>query len=485
MGYGTDEHIIIRTDMPEVTAQLEEYANYYYTPVTMPAIDGSGSINASSILAADVYTLYDDLVTAHTDYSITKTSLGNDHSGTLPIYKYVFTPKQYEKTLILGANMHGHSSDGDPKDGAIALYLFMKSLCEDWESDDKLSFLRWNCRLVVLPVQNPWGFNNNKRQNVTGVDINRNFSYGWSAYTPSENFAFGHDYKGTSAFSEKESQYIRDTLLLYSDAAAYLDFHSWANVSIPFKYVNSSSSFSRLNNVADDISKYLVTKYNTTRTLETTYDPMPNGFNYAEKVCNIPGCNPEFTVFTSDFPQRGSLQVTKMVEWYGNFIYLCAIKSITRTPRKASLLQSSASMAIANTNTVLKSFTEQFTSNTFAFDGSTGEFTIPSGVDYIRIAAQVFCQFNSASAETMQIAMFIQKNGGRLAGYPNNKNIVTLGGASTDLKEYCPNVSSPLIKVVAGEKYRLVLFTSHTGGLLSTYSGNLEATWFAIEEVKI
>lgn len=308
-------------------AHKADNANYYVPPFTVPATDGTGEINAATITSAELYSLYDALVATYPDY-ITREFLGNDASDTLPIYKYIFAPKNYTKTIIVGAGIHGERNNGDPKDNPIALYYAMKTICENWQNDRKLADLRWDCQIVVMPIENPWGFDNGHRYNANGVDLNRNFDWHWEDYVGGEPYS--SNYKGTAPFSEPETQYIRDTLMAHPEAVAYIPFHAWDDIT-EFKYVYRASSFSVLNDIAENLTDYLCAKYNVNKDIKTISDTLPTAANYAEKMLNIPSATPEYVVFEQGVPHRTSELNTRMVEWYLNWIYLCKLNRIKKT----------------------------------------------------------------------------------------------------------------------------------------------------------
>jgi len=325
--HGNEWHNPDFATQDDFNSHLSDTANYYVPPFTVPATDGTGEINAATITSAGLYSLYDALVATYPDY-ITREFLGKDASDTLPIYKYIFAPKNYTKTIIVGAGIHGVGDDGDPKDNPIALYYAMKTICENWQNDRKLADLRWDCQIVVMPIENPWGFDNGHRYNANGVDLNRNFDWHWEDYVGGEPYS--SNYKGTAPFSEPETQYIRDTLMAHPEAVAYLPFHAWDDIT-EFKYVYRASSFSVLNDIAENLTDYLCAKYNVNKDIGTTSDTMPTAFNYAEKMLNIPSANPEYVVFEQGVSHRTSELNTRMVEWYLNWIYLCKLNRIKKT----------------------------------------------------------------------------------------------------------------------------------------------------------
>lgn len=167
------------------------------------------------------------MVAANPNY-ITKTTLGNDSTGTYPIYKYEFKPEQatvskypltvslFEKTMpkiIIITSAHG-----EEKASTIGLRNFMNDVCARWADDPLLDFIRWNVHLIIVPIVNPYGFVNHTRENGNGIDLNRNYSYYWDISDSGS--------KGASPFSEVETQYIRDILLANTDAMAFFDSHT-------------------------------------------------------------------------------------------------------------------------------------------------------------------------------------------------------------------------------------------------------------------
>ncbi|HWB79336.1 MAG TPA: M14 family zinc carboxypeptidase [Nannocystaceae bacterium] len=93
-------------------------------------------------------------------------------------------------------------------------------------------------QIVIVPVVNPDGYaftwigdrlwRKNRRDGV-GVDTNRNFGWGWggegASMVPEEQ-----NYAGTSAFSEPESQVVRDFVLAHDELVAHVDLHSFGEL---------------------------------------------------------------------------------------------------------------------------------------------------------------------------------------------------------------------------------------------------------------
>lgn len=145
-------------------------------------VDGSGN---AIIKYSDVIAKYDALVSAYPAF-VTKQTLGYDASNTIEMYSYTFTPKYYKQCIYLQAGVHGWEPDP-----VFALAEIMYLICNSYGSEslsptiinnNVLKYIRGNVKIVVVPVVNPWGFNNradcgiDKRQqaqnNYNGVQLN-------------------------------------------------------------------------------------------------------------------------------------------------------------------------------------------------------------------------------------------------------------------------------------------------------------------------
>lgn len=183
--------------------------NSFWSPPIQPTYD---EIINNQIPEMYYKNLWDSLLV---DGYSKKELLGKDQTGTYDIYKYVFEPKNYEKTIIITSNVHGWEVKGQK-----ILYRFMHHVVNDCNKYSQLNYIRNKVRIIIIPIANPWGLYNNTRENGRGVDINRNFNYNWSKNTSPE--------KGSSPLSEKETQYINNTIIEYSDitTVGVIDIHN-------------------------------------------------------------------------------------------------------------------------------------------------------------------------------------------------------------------------------------------------------------------
>ena len=134
----------------------------------------------------------------------------------------------------------------------MSLFYFTQKLAEGYNTDDELTYLVNNREMWFVPVINPDGYvynesiepfgggmhRKNRRDtncgNGTGrgIDLNRNFGYGWGAdNTGSSPDPCSAVYRGESAFSELETQAVRDFILDH-DFKNVLHYHSYSNLYI-------------------------------------------------------------------------------------------------------------------------------------------------------------------------------------------------------------------------------------------------------------
>lgn len=164
-----------------------------------------------------VYSLFDTLQQENPAY-ITKTELGLAYND-IPVFEYTFNPirpthssiKPYPKILI-GAAVHGGEGLA-----VTSLYYLFNRICTEWQNDEKLNYLRHNINFSVVPLRNPGSYNEKLYVYPNGVNINRNFSYGWENSTD--------ETKGTAPFSELETQIQRDWMVANQDALFQIDCH--------------------------------------------------------------------------------------------------------------------------------------------------------------------------------------------------------------------------------------------------------------------
>lgn len=192
---------------------------------------------------ADVIEAFDALVTAYPDY-VSKNALGtasgtDASSNTYTVYEYVFTPKRksspYYMRKMPKVYMDG-AIHGFEKNSTYGIYYFIKDVCESWDKNPVLEAMRSQVEIHVIPVSNPYGFDNNIYVNGNGVNINRNFDHPgeWTVVTEPST-----EVNGAEAFDQPESAIIRDWLLAAeNDILVYLNCHTNGNVTTGYPEMN-------------------------------------------------------------------------------------------------------------------------------------------------------------------------------------------------------------------------------------------------------
>lgn len=180
--------------------------------------------NGPTYSVAELHSRWDDLISENSNY-ITKEVMGMDASNTHEVWRLTLTPQRYDERrnrplpkILIFSTLHGMEETS-----AFDTYMFFRDLCENWKTDPLLRWLRWNCQFVVMPLVNPWGFQNNERKNYNGVDLNRNFVPGHTVGDPNDPY-----YGGPSPLSEVETQYVDATLTANTDAMIAFDHHDFS-----------------------------------------------------------------------------------------------------------------------------------------------------------------------------------------------------------------------------------------------------------------
>ncbi len=138
--------------------------------------------------------------------------------------------------------------------GMMNLFYYASHLCENYSTDEEATFLVNSREIWFVPIVNPDGYvwnesyynthdspgyhRKNRKDNdcgtgtSRGVDLNRNYGYAWGADDDgSSPNPCSPTYRGTSAFSEPETDALR-VFIENHDFENILHYHSWGNVLI-------------------------------------------------------------------------------------------------------------------------------------------------------------------------------------------------------------------------------------------------------------
>ena len=139
-------------------------------------------------------------------------------------------------------------------------FLLGKYLVENYETNSQVKDLVDQCEIWIVPLLNPDGleysihfyryWRKNRRDNGDGsfgVDLNRNYSFNWGLDNEgSSPFPSSTVYRGTSPFSEPETQIIRD-LFTERNFQAVISYHNYSQVILyPWGYTNQPTAEEQL-----------------------------------------------------------------------------------------------------------------------------------------------------------------------------------------------------------------------------------------------
>ena len=246
---------------------------------------------------------------------VKRETLGKDQSNQYNVYKYIFEPEHYDKTILLISGVHGNEVSA-----IFGLKLFLDEVLYNSEDNPILDYIRNNVKLVVLPIVNPFGFVNQKRQNYNGVDINRNTSYLWEKYTTSASNIGKVYYKGSSPFSEKESQYIRTVCesIKNDKFIGSVDMHNIKSIEAERILYYPRFVDNLVGELAEVVERF-DSETGENRTIFST-STVPSLTNYITTTYNVNGCNPEWnnSAYGSNL---NAFNMRKITEWFGNLIF--------------------------------------------------------------------------------------------------------------------------------------------------------------------
>ncbi len=225
----------------------------------------------------EVYAELDSMIIAFPSLITPKQTIGYSIEGR-PIFalKISDNPTIDEgETEVLYTAMH-HARE--PMSVHQLIY-FMQYLLHNYTTDDTLNCLINDREMWFIPMLNPDGYaynylmdpagggmwRKNRRDNMDGtfgVDLNRNYGYLWAYDDAGSSFnTTDQTYRGTSAFSEPETQAIRDFCNNHSFVSC-LNYHSFSDVLIyPWGYdygiyTPDSAAFVQVASVLTSVNGY-------------------------------------------------------------------------------------------------------------------------------------------------------------------------------------------------------------------------------------
>lgn len=202
--------------------------NFEVSRQTVPAV--TFFLNAMGILIHDNGNFeasrptYDSLVSdldgimSSCGEAFTRTQIGTA-SNSEPIYAYSYGTDGKPIALYLSG------THGNEEHGYVPEIRWMQDLCSAYlASSDRARNVYSNYEVIFVPLLNPFGIESLSRYNANGVDLNRNYDYNWATW--------GSRTKGSAAFSEPETQALRDLVLANENDIVFVnDAHSGMAIS--------------------------------------------------------------------------------------------------------------------------------------------------------------------------------------------------------------------------------------------------------------
>ncbi len=194
----------------------------------------------------EAYHTYDEIIESLTTYSkkypsfVEYFSLGKSFEGRdIPAIKISNKNKSNLPGILFTGSHHAreHLSTEVPM-------LLIKHLIENYNSNQRIQTLIDNREIVFAPLINPdgalydikdkqyrvWRKNMHSSNNTTyGVDLNRNYSYGWGG--PGSSSSPGSDiYRGEEPFSEPETSAVKTFIEQNTNIKIILSFHTYSEL---------------------------------------------------------------------------------------------------------------------------------------------------------------------------------------------------------------------------------------------------------------
>jgi carboxypeptidase T len=247
---------------------------------------------------AEMVTAIDDLVADYPTLA-QKISLGTT-SGSRTIWAIkisdnVTTDESNEPELLYMGLQHAREAIG-----GSSMIFFMQYLCEFYATDSNIKNLVDNREFFIVPCMNPDGWEYNRSTNPNGgggwrknrratsggnfgIDLNRNWSIDWgncnapiqgSTTSCGSNTLSSDTYYGPSAFSEAETQAIRNFVTSRNIIAA-IDQHAFGPYySLPFgrgslHTFSTTPGTNTLDSIFYDKTAALMGKYNGMRAADS------------------------------------------------------------------------------------------------------------------------------------------------------------------------------------------------------------------------
>lgn len=156
-------------------------------------------------------------------------NLGLSSDGVNPIYGVHYGDLNNKPTIYVDGTIHG-AHEWRCTHWVIQFAKVLANPNVFPEHKEWINKLKNKFSFYFIPCLNPYGYLNNDYKNANGVNLNRNYEPIWKGYNAwsgwgGGNDPIGEDYKGPSAFSEVETQYVKGVWELYKPSI-YVNLHT-------------------------------------------------------------------------------------------------------------------------------------------------------------------------------------------------------------------------------------------------------------------
>ncbi|MBL0325596.1 MAG: fibronectin type III domain-containing protein [Cytophagaceae bacterium] len=247
----------LEKNIPKINKKIDQKSSKNLRQAATPANFALGSYGGYFSLQ-EMINILDQMRVQYPNLISVKSSIGNTIEGR-PIYMVKISDNpdvdESEPEVFLNAVHHAR----EPISLSQLIY-FMWHVLENYGTDPEITTMLNSSELYLVPVVNPDGYEYNRGTNPNGggmwrknrknngngtygVDINRNYGYMWGLNnTGSSATTSSETYRGTAAFSEPETQAVRNFCNAH-DFVASMDFHSYGNYCIyPYGYQSTNTN---------------------------------------------------------------------------------------------------------------------------------------------------------------------------------------------------------------------------------------------------
>lgn len=253
------------TDLPEVPSNFymnSSYAGFYKYQDMLDALD-------------DMASQYPNLITSRQVAPNTTYNTDSTHQGNYVFYVKISNNASVTDDLAKPNVLYTAIHHAREPLSMSQLLFYMWYLLENYDTNDEIKFLVDNTEMFFIPCLNPDGYLINEADNPSGfgmhrkngrdvgtsnpgVDLNRNYSYGWNTTGVSPNVN-NDTYPGTSAFSEPETQSMKFLAETYDFKSAY-NAHTYGNMLL-YPIGTTTAEYADHNDYFAELSAHMV-QYN-------------------------------------------------------------------------------------------------------------------------------------------------------------------------------------------------------------------------------